>query len=211
MQNVPSYFTVPEVFLSTEAAKLWVTPTKLVPSTSTIRSFTWILKKQRVKISSKLQPTPVCHPGRKRNTFFFSFFCQNQKAKISLHTTGNKSTTTAPTSGYESDSEGFASQLESWFQRGVLTSAHLPSLWAAPPSVTVFTKMPSFSSPMSAPAPIPMILMPRPSPSAREAWSCQDVLHTEKTGGLFGFCRFWNRTASENEAPSGDVLRLLIF
>lgn len=38
-----SYLTVPEVFLSTEAAKLWVTPTKLVPSTSTIRSFTWIL------------------------------------------------------------------------------------------------------------------------------------------------------------------------
>lgn len=38
-----SYLTLPEVFLSTEAAKLWVTPTKLMPSTSTIRSFTWIL------------------------------------------------------------------------------------------------------------------------------------------------------------------------
>lgn len=38
-----SYLTVPEVFRRTEAAKLWVTPTKLVPSTSTIKSFTWIL------------------------------------------------------------------------------------------------------------------------------------------------------------------------
>lgn len=45
---------------------------------------------------------------------------------------------------------------------------YLPSLCAAPPSVTVFTKMPSFSRPMSAPAPIPMMLMPRPSPSRRE-------------------------------------------
>ena len=46
--------------------------------------------------------------------------------------------------------------------------SYLPSLKAAPPSVTVFTKMPSFSRPMSAPAPIPIILMPRPSPSERE-------------------------------------------
>lgn len=35
--------TRPLVFRSTEAAKLWVTPTRLVPSTSTRRSFTWIL------------------------------------------------------------------------------------------------------------------------------------------------------------------------
>lgn len=35
--------TRPFVFRSTEAAKLWVTPTRLVPSTSTRRSFTWIL------------------------------------------------------------------------------------------------------------------------------------------------------------------------
>lgn len=49
-----SYFTVPEVFLSTEAAKFWVTPTKLVPSTSTIRSFTWILEEavKRFRIHS---------------------------------------------------------------------------------------------------------------------------------------------------------------
>ena len=38
-----SYLTVPEVFLKTVAAKLCVTPTRLVPSTSTMRSFTWIL------------------------------------------------------------------------------------------------------------------------------------------------------------------------
>lgn len=42
-------------------------------------------------------------------------------------------------------------------------AAYLPSLWAAPPSVTVLTKIPSFSRPMSAPAPMPMILIPRPS------------------------------------------------
>jgi len=41
--------------------------------------------------------------------------------------------------------------------------SHLPSLWAAPPSVNVFMKMPSFSRPASAPTPIPMILRPRPS------------------------------------------------
>ena len=33
-----SYLTVPEVFLKTVAAKLCVTPTRLVPSTSTMRS-----------------------------------------------------------------------------------------------------------------------------------------------------------------------------
>lgn len=37
------YRTTPDVFLRTEAAKLWVTPTRLVPSTSTIWSFTLIL------------------------------------------------------------------------------------------------------------------------------------------------------------------------
>lgn len=37
------YLTTPDVFLRTEAAKLWVTPTRLVPSTSTIWSFTLIL------------------------------------------------------------------------------------------------------------------------------------------------------------------------
>lgn len=49
--------TVPEVFLSTEAAKLWVTPTKLVPSTSTIRSFTWILQRRFSGFTEKLQKT----------------------------------------------------------------------------------------------------------------------------------------------------------
>lgn len=38
-----AYLTTPDVFLRTEAAKLWVTPTRLVPSTSTIWSFTLIL------------------------------------------------------------------------------------------------------------------------------------------------------------------------
>ncbi|TNN72162.1 hypothetical protein EYF80_017590 [Liparis tanakae] len=38
-----SHLTTPDVFLRTVAAKLWVTPTRLVPSTSTIWSFTLIL------------------------------------------------------------------------------------------------------------------------------------------------------------------------
>lgn len=41
-----SDLTVPVVLRRTEAARLWVTPTKLVPSTSTIRSFTRILQTQ---------------------------------------------------------------------------------------------------------------------------------------------------------------------
>jgi len=45
-------------------------------------------------------------------------------------------------------------------------SPYLPSRWAAPPSVTVLTKMPSFSRPMSAPAPMPMMLIPSPRESA---------------------------------------------
>lgn len=43
--SLDSHRTRPLVFLSTEAAKLWVTPTRLVPSTSTSKSFTWILGK----------------------------------------------------------------------------------------------------------------------------------------------------------------------
>lgn len=46
--SLDSHRTRPLVFLSTEAAKLWVTPTRLVPSTSTSRSFTWILGKVRL-------------------------------------------------------------------------------------------------------------------------------------------------------------------
>lgn len=44
-------------------------------------------------------------------------------------------------------------------------SSHLLSLSAAPPSMTVLTKIPSFSRPASAPTPIPMMLIPRPSSS----------------------------------------------
>lgn len=43
-----SYLTTPWVFLNTEAAKLCVTPTRLVPSTSTIWSFTLILEDRKV-------------------------------------------------------------------------------------------------------------------------------------------------------------------
>ena len=43
-----SDLTVPLVLRRTDAARLWVTPTRLVPSTSTIRSFTWILHTQTI-------------------------------------------------------------------------------------------------------------------------------------------------------------------
>lgn len=52
--------------------------------------------------------------------------------------------------------------------RLAFSASHLPSRSAAPPSMTVLTKMPSFSKPASAPTPIPMMLMPRPSSSVRE-------------------------------------------
>lgn len=45
--------------------------------------------------------------------------------------------------------------------------AYLPSFWAAPLSVIVLMKMPSFSSPASAPTPIPMMLRPRPDVPGR--------------------------------------------
>ena len=41
--------------------------------------------------------------------------------------------------------------------------SYLPSRCAAPPSVRVLMKMPSFSRPASAPTPMPMMLSPSPS------------------------------------------------
>lgn len=50
-----------------------------------------------------------------------------------------------------------------------MTLTHRPSFSAAPFSVIVFTKMPSFSKPWSAPTPIPMMLIPSPlSPGGRK-------------------------------------------
>jgi len=45
----------------------------------------------------------------------------------------------------------------------ITDGADLPSRAAAPPSVNVLMNIPSFSSPASAPTPIPMMLRPRPS------------------------------------------------
>ena len=80
---------------------------------------------------------------------------------------GNKTTTAELTSG--------------WCLVGL---TYRLSLCAAPPSVTVFTKMPSFSRPMSAPAPIPMMLMPKPSPSGGEMGTEDQLL-------LYGHCSLW--------------------
>lgn len=46
--------------------------------------------------------------------------------------------------------------------------SYLPSCCAAPPSVKVLMKMPSFSRPASAPTPMPMMLSPRPSEPAQK-------------------------------------------
>lgn len=131
---VPSpgpYRTRPLVFLSTEAAKLCVTPTRLVPSTSTIRSFTWILGTRG--------PSRRCHP--------------------------------LPTSPASPPKAHGGAAAGVWGRDLGPGTPYLPSRWAAPPSVTVLTKMPSFSRPMSAPAPMPMMLIPSPSESA-ETESC---------------------------------------
>lgn len=67
---VPSpgpYRTRPLVFLSTEAAKLCVTPTRLVPSTSTIRSFTWILGTRGRSWRCHPLPTSPASPSSPQN------------------------------------------------------------------------------------------------------------------------------------------------
>lgn len=46
---VNTYLTRPLVFFKVVAAKIWVTPTRLIPSTSTIWSLTWILLRQKTK------------------------------------------------------------------------------------------------------------------------------------------------------------------
>lgn len=59
----------------------------------------------------------------------------------------------------------------------MLNLVYLPSLSAAPPSVTVLTNIPSFSRPASAPTPIPMMLMPSPSSSVKKASESRNFLH----------------------------------
>lgn len=75
-----SYLTTPDVFLRTEAAKLWVTPTRLVPSTSTIWSFTLILARPQMKaplislmIQRSVTPTTAKQPdGRQTKQLIVS-------------------------------------------------------------------------------------------------------------------------------------------
>lgn len=59
-----SHLTTPDVFLRTEAAKLCVTPTRLVPSTSTIWSFTLILTNTHTHTHKRkvntLHNNPLC-------------------------------------------------------------------------------------------------------------------------------------------------------
>ena len=82
-----------------------------------------------------------------------------------------------------------------WRQDG--WTGYLPSLCAAPPSVTVLTKIPSFSRPISAPAPIPMILIPRPSLSEThtqtETW-CKYYRNTQLH--LYEYDGIYNRHIS---------------
>lgn len=138
------YRTRPLVFLRTEAAKLCVTPTRLVPSTSTIRSFTWILGTRGPSQRGHPSPTSPTPPVL-RNIWHI---CRLPHRLLHHHP--------SPRACGSGDPGGC-------FRPG---SPYLPSRWAAPPSVTVLTKMPSFSRPMSAPAPMPMMLIPSPSESA---------------------------------------------
>lgn len=78
--GVRAYLTTPDVFLSTEAAKLWVTPTRLVPSTSTIWSFTLILARPQTKaalisliIPRSLTSTTAETAGRETNKAAYRF------------------------------------------------------------------------------------------------------------------------------------------
>jgi len=181
------------VFLSTEAAKFWVTPTKLVPSTSTIRSFTWILEevvRRDVQHSQVMAPLWTYHrfdteahtthtPFRNPQSWQRdpSAVARNRRDKwgteASILGSTAKTTHLSLTHGSKRDKKAF-SVLMCLCQKNNQDNpiyhelTYLVSLCAAPPSVTVLTKMPNFSRPMSAPAPIPMILMPRPSPSEGE-------------------------------------------
>lgn len=80
MPGVRAYLTTPDVFLSTEAAKLCVTPTRLVPSTSTIWSFTVILARPQTKaalisliIPRSLTSTTAETAGRETNKAAYRF------------------------------------------------------------------------------------------------------------------------------------------
>lgn len=165
-----SYRTRPLVFLSTEAAKLCVTPTRLVPSTSTIRSFTWIL-------GTRTPSRPLASPG--------------------AHLEPLAAPTPAPAAA------------------GGCPRPYLPSRWAAPPSVTVLTKIPSFSRPMSAPAPIPMMLIPSPSESVGTqsrvlaGWHLQGDAPQGSGGGLGAGPTFLQLHGEEVE-PLHALLQLVL-
>lgn len=64
-----------------------------------------------------------------------------------------------------------------WEGFQTLSLVYLPSLSAAPPSVTVLTNIPSFSRPASAPTPIPIMLMPSPSSSVKKTSKSRNFLH----------------------------------
>lgn len=61
--------------------------------------------------------------------------------------------------------------------------SYLPSCCAAPPSVKVLMKMPSFSRPASAPTPMPMMLSPRPSEPAQKRMLVRTFEHTNRSRG----------------------------
>lgn len=98
---------------------------------------------------------------------------------------------------------------------GLDASTHRPSFSAAPLSVMVFTKIPSFSRPWSAPTPIPMMLMPRPlSPEWTENKRIKNKLrlnnkkaqcrHKQMTLKTNGTCKPFVRRRVELNSCFGD-------
>lgn len=63
-------------------------------------------------------------------------------------------------------------------------STYRPSRWAAPPSVMVFTNIPSFSKPWSAPTPIPMMLIPRPLSPGQRRVTCNQKIPRHREDSL---------------------------
>lgn len=141
-----SYLTTPLVFFSVCAANICVTPTREIPSTSMIWSFTWILKK-KIKIECKWN-FKWCRLHL-NNEHCFGSYMYMYMYKMALLTL--LSIPTQPSQPISTPS----------------SIQYLPSAAAAPPSVSDFTKIPSFSTPVSVPTPRPIMLNPSPLSSGR--------------------------------------------
>ena len=72
--NTRTYLTRPDVFLRTVAANSCETPTKLTPSTSTIWSFTWILRNTHTYTHKTKETCPLFLLNCFICSWFYAFF-----------------------------------------------------------------------------------------------------------------------------------------